>query len=138
LSSAEVKLARLVGELADERVLIAVLPEAPRGIGYQRVRLDVHEVVAVMYDHGPEYQRRLLDLDGPRARTRWWKVVAYARSEGLDTIPVRYDGPAADIPERFLTEHPGEVVLLRLASSGPWHVLERRPLPPPEARGRGL
>ena len=117
---------------SDERVLIAVLPSSPELAG--PVRFMGGSVVKYRHPGGGV---RVLDMDGGKGKldTRWWKVVAAARSEGMDVIPVRYDGPAEDVPRRYLEEHPGEVVLLRLASRGPWMELHRSPLPPPEARG---
>jgi hypothetical protein len=132
-----IALHELIGTLRDQRVMIAVLPEMPELAPIVWTpRTDRGKALGlVLYQHRGEL--RVLDVeseDGSRGQ-RWWKVVAIARTERMDTIPVRYDGPASDIPERYLMEHPNEVVLMRLADRGPWFQLQRRPLPPPEARG---
>lgn len=63
--------------------------------------------------------RRLLDLVvEPSEDVKWWKVKQYAKAVGADLVPVRYEGPIVEIPERYF--EPGTVLGVRLYSAGPW------------------
>lgn len=63
--------------------------------------------------------RRLLDLVvEPSEDVKWWKVKQYAKAAGANLVPVRYEGPIVEIPERYF--EPGTVLGVRLYSAGPW------------------
>lgn len=63
--------------------------------------------------------RRLLDLVvEPSEDVKWWKVKQYAKATGANLVPVRYEGPIVEIPEKYFT--PGTVLGVRLYSAGPW------------------
>lgn len=57
---------------------------------------------------------------------RWWKVEGWCRSEGVNTIPLYFDGPFCEIPKHLLDGEKGAYVQIRRCRKGPW-VLVRTP-----------
>lgn len=77
-------------------------------------------------DAGAELDGRVLDLalaDG--ARVKWWVVEAMCRRDGLQTVPIYYDGPVSEVGYWMIrdAEAAGEEILLRCTDHGPWQSL---------------
>ncbi len=62
---------------------------------------------------------RLLDvlLNDTARGVRWWKVKEYARAHKVDYVPVNWQGPIAEIPDKFFAN---PLTGIRFWSAGPW------------------
>lgn len=127
---------------SDERVLITLFDKKPEEIGHLPTGYkDSKEDISFATYIDEKGCTRVLDAVAHTRAQRWWKVVMLCRAEGQDTVPIYYDGPASDIPARFLRRRDQEdvgVALIRLANRGPWCELTRQEPVPPEASDGGI
>ena len=68
-----------------------------------------------------------VDLVCEDARSvRWWQVVNWCRQEGVNHVPLYYDGAFTEIPKNLLDGEKGAYVCVRRSRRGPW-VMVRSP-----------
>jgi hypothetical protein len=86
------------------------------------------ELGLVLVEMDGEY--RVFDVDGQDRPQRWWKVMAMAQMDGKQTVPIYWQGPARELPEKYTKvdpEKPDRLVMVRMATSGPWARIELAP-----------
>lgn len=123
----------------DARVLITEFEEDPKFAStiwtqFKDKNCEIG-LVLVKEGHSDEgtLRLRVLDVDGQTRKQRWWKVESMARAEGMQVVPIYWDGPADRIPKKFKTyepDKPNRVVLVRLAEMGPWARMELEKIAP--------
>lgn len=100
----------------DEGVVVALFPDK-----VEEVTVTAEEFngcVGIIGKLGP-WGPRLLDLDDPKTEeVKWWRVKEFAKMNGYDLIPTRYEGPIGEIPDRFFNE--GTILGVRFYQTGPW------------------
>ena len=116
-----VELARMIGAALDEGVVVVLFPERLERIGRSEVsyldRKGQH-FTGVFADCGP-WGVRLLELESPNeSEVKWWRVKEAAQAEGADLVPVRWEGPIGEIPERYF--RPDAVLGVRFWAHAPF------------------
>lgn len=100
----------------DEGVVVALFPEK-----LEEVSVTAEEFngsVGIIGKLGP-WGPRLLDLDDTATpEVKWWRVKEFAKMNGYDLIPTRYEGPIGEIPDRYFNE--GTILGVRFYQTGPW------------------
>lgn len=121
-------LAKALKVSPDEGVLVALLPDTLETVYSQEVPYydrDDKFCHAVIADCGP-WGHRMIDLQAPSGEDiKWWRVKE-ARPEGIDLIPIRWQGPIGELPERYL-EKDG-VVAIRFYQHGPFFFPKEKPV----------
>lgn len=113
------ELAESIGADRTEGVQIALFPSEPteEALGPEFAYAPGvigRAVIATFADWGP----RVLDivLEGSNKGVKWWKVRDYAKDTKQSVVPVSWQGPIVDIPEKYFTPAMG----VRFFNSGPW------------------
>lgn len=113
------ELAQSIGADLNEGVQIALFPDelSDAELGPEFTYAPGVTARAVIAKVG-EWGTRVLDLvlDGSGKGVKWWKVRGYAKEEKMDLVPVTWQGPISEIPERLFSAKMG----VRFFNSGPW------------------
>jgi len=123
------QLTKMLGCDGDEGVVVAVFPEVIDEVVTQEISyLDKKgdHCHAVISQCGP-WGQRCLDIQSPNDEPiKWWRVKEAAAIEKLNLIPVRWEGPISEIPERYFVE--GYVLAIRFWAHGPFFFPKEKPV----------
>lgn len=124
-----VELAKRIGAATDEGVVVALFPDSLATVVTQQASVldkkgeHFHVILA---DCGP-WGVRLLDLQSPNeSEVKWWRVKEAAGIEQTDLIPIRWEGPIGEIPERYF--RPDAFLGVRFYQHGPWFFPLEKPV----------
>jgi hypothetical protein len=105
----------------DAGVVVAILPDGIEEVTSREVPiLDAHDQRMHLVEmHTGPWGIRAVDLISPYEEdVKWWRVKEAARQESVDVIPIRWEGPIAEIPSKYFEE--GVVLAVRFYQHGPW------------------
>lgn len=119
-------LVKRLGCAADEGVVVAILPERVEEITTREIPyLNKHgEYMHVVEMESDVWGMRVLDVVDERNTTmKWWQVKMAVRQEGLELVPIRWEGPIGEIPEKYFEakkDGSRPVLAIRFYQHGPW------------------
>jgi hypothetical protein len=123
-----VELARRIGCNLDEGVVVALFPDTLSSVVTAEASIldkkgdHLHMLLA---DCGP-WGIRLLDLQSVNGiDVKFWMVKEAAGIERTSLIPIRWEGPIAEIPERYFA--PNAFLGVRFYAHGPWFFPGEKP-----------
>lgn len=113
------ELAQSIGSAEDEGVQVALFPCEPTeaALGEEFAYAPGVMAQAVFAELG-YWGRRLLDiilLDSNKG-VKWWKVREYGKSIKAPFVPVNWQGPIVEIPDKYFVPELG----VRFFNAGPW------------------
>ncbi len=115
------ELAQALGVESNEGVQVALFPDTVEDVSLTGESFDWDKNVrawGLVGNLGP-WGPRLLDVvTEPDVDVKWWKVREFAKTNGFDHVPIRWEGAVVDIPDRYFA--PGTILGVRMYNHGPW------------------
>ena len=123
------ELAKRIGVPADSGVVVALFPAVLETAVWQEASMlnsKGEHYSALFADCGP-WGIRLLDIACPRGTdVKWWQVKEAAHVEEADLIPIRWEGPIGEIPDRYFRDD--AVTGIRFYRHSPWFWPREKPI----------
>lgn len=114
-------LAQILEVELEESVVVAVFPETIEEITTKEVPFTDgnNEYMHVALVTSKAWGVRAMDVLAPNEeKVKWWRAKAIIQDQKLDMIPVRYQGPIAEIPQSYFEND--YVLAIRFVDAGPW------------------